>query len=52
MRFCYKGSTEHEDDCRKTERKAQVTVVQQHQQPPGGKEHQPQRCNKNGTGGS
>ena len=31
----------------KRPRKAQVTADQQHHQPPGGKEHQPERHNKN-----
>ena len=41
--------SEHEDDGNETERKAQVMTDQQHQQPPGGQEHQPQRCIKNRT---
>ena len=39
----------HEDDGKETERKVHVTVDQQHQQPPGGREHQPHICNKNRT---
>ena len=46
--FFYDGGTKHKDDGNETERKAPITV-DQHQQPPGGKEHQPQRCIKNGT---
>ena len=46
--FCYEDGTEHEDDGKGTERKAQVTVVHQYQQPPGGKEHPPQKCIQNG----
>ena len=33
-----KCGTEHEDNGKETERKAKVTMAQQHQQPPGGKE--------------
>ena len=47
--LCHKRGPKYEDDGKETERKAQVRVDQQHQQPPGEKEHQPQRCNKKGT---
>ena len=42
---------EHEYDGKETERKALVTMDPQHQQPPGGKEYQAQKCIKNGTVG-
>ena len=47
-RFCYKSGIECEDDGKETERTALVTM-DQHQQPPCGREHQLQRCIKNGT---
>ena len=44
-----KCGTEHEDNGKETERKAKVTMAQQHQ-PPGGKEHQPQSSFKRRNG--
>ena len=43
------SGTRFENYGRETERKARVTIDQQHLQSPGGKEHQPQIRIKNGT---
>ena len=47
--YNHKSGPKHDEgDVKETERKAQVMMDQQHQQPPGEKELQPQRCIKNG----